>query len=164
MATSQWYPGLGWTVRNGMSHLLVGFVAVRTTDGYSCSLLSVGLIPPRGGVVYINNYSLAVVHLFKGPEDIHLEKEEGRKKKRNYGASAPDSVRPSPGTKNVTYLRRDGTHFLTSPCDRRSGGEVVSGGPPRFPVWASGQGERVQRQPESTMDDGEEEVNQRKER
>lgn len=80
MATSQWYPGLGWTVRNGMSHLLVGFVAVRTTDGSSCSLLSVGLIPPRGGVVYINNYRLAVVHRFKAPENIHLEKEEGRRK------------------------------------------------------------------------------------
>lgn len=136
-----------------MLHLMVGFVAVRTTDGHSCSLMSVGLIPPAGGVVYISNDRLAVVHRFKRPENIHLEKEKGGRKK---GGS---TVRPHRAAcvhllasrhAAVTYLRRDGTHFLTSPCDRGSGGEVRSGGPPRFPAWASGQGGRVQRQPEPT--------------
>lgn len=81
-------------------------------------------------MVYINNYRLAVVHRFERTKNTHIKKEKGKAReeedtKRNYGGSAPGSVHLlAPRAAAVSYLRRDGTHFPTSPCDRGSGGEV----------------------------------------
>lgn len=91
---------------------------MRTTDGHSCSPLSVGLIPPGGGVVYINNYCLAAVHRFKRLENIHLGEEkqnkgrgeeEGGENERKYGASVHLQA---PRHTAVTGTGRDGTGAL----------------------------------------------------
>lgn len=118
--------------RNGMPHLSGGRGCAHNRWLLLHSLLSVGLIPTGGGVVYINNYRLAVVHRFERTKKFTNKKKReeeggggGGQKKRNYGASAPGSVHLlAPRAAAVSYLRRDGTHFPTSPCDRGSGGEV----------------------------------------
>lgn len=93
VATPRWYPGQGWCVTECRI----------SRGGRGCahnrwllplSLLSVGLIPTGGGVVYINNYRLAVVHRFERTKNTHIQKKKKGRRRRRRGTKRGTTVRP----------------------------------------------------------------------